>query len=139
MAELTESRDYQVKGPVLILDVEAAGNDTYYRGAMLVANANGFADVPTDTANQLPLGVYTGRQGQIVAVANGSHTKLELESGHILIPHSGAMQADVGKLFYLSDDGDVSETAGAKTWALKCKGWKPGFLLLDFASPVRTA
>lgn len=123
-------------GNQAVLENKSAGNDTYYEGAMLVLNTDGYLDVPSDTAAEPPAGVYSGRQGQEKEVANGSHDTLEMLVGKVWIALTGAEQSDVGELFYLTDDNTPTQTAGSKTWALLCVGYKSGYVLLDFANPV---
>jgi len=118
------------------LERSSAGNDTYYEGAMLAIDTDGYAAVPSDTAAVPPCGVYSGREGQAFAVANGEHDKLSMRIGKEWIAHTGAEQSDEGELFYLSDDNTLTQTAGSKTWALLCVGFKTGYLLIDFANPV---
>jgi len=83
------------------------------------------------------MGVYSGRQGSSFAVANGSHDEIEIERGWLWIPFSGAAQSDIGELFYLSDDEDVTQTAGSKAYALMCIGYKSGYVLLDFDNLIK--
>lgn len=119
-----------------ILSIATAGNDTYYEGALLHIDTDGYADVPSDTAACPVLGVYSGRQGQSFAVASGSHDRIEVIRGKCWVAFSGAAQSDVGELFYLSDDNTLTQTAGSKTWGLLALDYKSGYVLVDFANPV---
>lgn len=135
---LTAKYNYTVVNPTEQNAVKAAGNDTYYKGAMLVANTDGYADVPSDAANLRPIGVYTGIAEDGVKdaayeVANGAHPKLVVESGRIWIPHTGAAQSDVGEFFYLADDSTLTQTAGSKTWVVPCIDFRTGYVLIDFS------
>ncbi|MBN2531890.1 MAG: hypothetical protein JXB88_03305 [Spirochaetales bacterium] len=139
MSALTESRELEYKGDIQRLDIETAGDATYYKGGMLVISG-GYLDKPADVADQVPVGVCSGVQGKAKVVASGDHDKLTVDRGLIWIPHSGADQADVGTLKYLGDDGDVVDAPGTnRNWAVPCLGWNQGSLLLDFANPVKTA
>jgi hypothetical protein len=134
---LTAKREYNTVGHSDMLSVAAVGDDTYYKGAMLVLDAAGYANVPSDAAGLVPAGVFTGRSagggtGDSVAVASGSHTRLEIERGRIWIPFSGAAQSDVGELFYLSDDGTLTQSAGSKDHAVQCVDFRSGYVLIDF-------
>lgn len=120
MAALTADRLYKTKGPTTIIDEKCAGNDTYYQGAFLVYDTDGYLNVPSDAAGLLPAGVYTGRQGKSLAVASGSHTTLEVEKGLVFCPFTSAVQSDAGERFYLADDGTVTQTAGSKTVGILC-------------------
>lgn len=140
MAALTAARPlYEPVGPTVILPIASAGNDTYYQGAMIVADASGYGNVPSDAAALIPFGVYTGRQGQEFAVANGAHDMIEVERGLQWIPLAGAAQTNVGEVFYLADDGTPTATIGTKTWGVLCVGFKAGYLLLDFDHPLKMA
>lgn len=133
---LTAKVKREFKGMPEVLDLATAGNDTYYEGALLHMDADGYADVPSDTAALPPLGVYSGRQGGAFAVASGSHDTIEVLLGMVWVAFSGAAQSDVGELFFLSDDNTLTQTAGSKTWGLLCIGFKTGYVLVDFRSPV---
>jgi hypothetical protein len=136
MAALSAASKRQFVGVPEVLKLKTAGNDTYYEGALLQIDADGYADVPSDTADLPPAGVYSGRQGQAFAVANGSHDEIEVLRGKVWVAFSGAAQSDVGELFYLSDDNTLTQTAGSKNWALLCVGFKSGYVLVDFANPI---
>ena len=137
MAALTAASKRTFVGVPEVLNLKTAGNDTYFEGALLHIDTDGYADVPSDTAACPPIGVYSGRQGQSFAVDNGDHDEIEVLRGKCWVAFSGA-QSDVGELFYLSDDNTLTQTAGSKNWALLCVGYKSGYVLLDFASPVYT-
>ena len=134
---LTAKRDYATVGATKQGSIKAAASDTYYKGAMLIANADGYAAAPTNAANLRPIGVYTGRAEDGVVdnsyeVGSGSHPRLVVESGRIWIPHTGASQSDVGELFYLADDNTLTQTAGSKNWVLPAVDYRSGYLLIDF-------
>jgi hypothetical protein len=136
MSALSAATKREFVGDQQVLNLKTAGNDTYYEGALLQIDADGYADVPSDTASLPPCGVYSGRQGQSFAVANGDHDEIEVLRGLCWVAFSGAAQSDVGELFYLSDDNTLTQTAGSKTWAVLCLGYKSGYVLVDFANPV---
>lgn len=136
---LSAARKIDKMGITDFVPIATAGNDTYYEGALIAIDADGYAAVPTDAATAIPLGVYSGRQGESFAVASGSHDKIAVERGMIWIPFSGAAQSDVGELFYLSDDADLTQTAGSKAYALMCIGYKAGYVLIDFRNIIKVA
>lgn len=133
---LTAATKREFVGDQRVMKYKTAGNDTYFEGALLQVDADGYADVPSDTASLPPAGVYSGRQGEEFAVANGSHDEIEMYQGLCWVAFTGAAQSDVGELFYLSDDNTLTQTAGSKTWAVLCHGYKSGYVLVDFANPV---
>lgn len=132
---LTAATKREFVGPQEVLELATAGNDTYYEGALLHIDTDGYADVPSDTAACPPLGVYSGRQGKAFAVASAAHDTIEVLRGLVWVAFSGA-QSDVGELFFLSDDNTLTQTATSKSWGLLCVGFKTGYVLVDFSKPV---
>lgn len=133
---ITAERTYETVAPVVRLEGVLGDDATYYKGQLVVIDAGKFAS-PTNAANKVPAGVLTGygfdpTGGGALAVADGATVKGEVVRGKVWVPFTGAAQTDVGLLFYLVDNGDVSKTAGAKTWAVLCVGFKTGHVLLDF-------
>jgi len=133
---LTAAVKREFVGHQEVIDIACAGNDTFYEGALLQIDASGYLNVPADTAALPFIGVYSGRQGSALAVASGSHDKLEVLIGKVWVAFSGAEQSDVGELFYPSDDGTLTQTAGSKSWGVLCVGFKTGYVLLDFGQRV---
>ena len=136
---ITAARRYETVGPCVQLTLATAGNDTYYKGQLIAADDNGYAADPSDASTAVPMGVYTGHQGQAFEVASGDHDEIAVETGLIWYPFSGAAQSDVGEVFYMSDNGTLTQTAGSKVWGLLCKGFKSGYVLIDFRNPVKMA
>lgn len=134
---ITAKRTYEIQGAVERLPGKLVGNATYYQGQLLVLDG-GYLAAPTNAANKVPVGVYDGfgadpETGRLV-VANGTTADGVAVRGIIKVPFSGAAQTDVGLLFYLADNGDVTKTAGFKTWAVLCVGFETGHVWLDFGS-----
>ncbi|MFW5776817.1 MAG: hypothetical protein ACOCZB_05965 [Spirochaetota bacterium] len=97
-------------------------SDTYYRGAILCYNGDGYAAVPTDTAALFPAGIVTGYYEGGVAedayeVDSGENPRAILRRGKVWLPLGSAAQTDVGELVYISDDETLTQTAGSKTVA----------------------
>ena len=136
MSDLSAASKRTFVGKTDYLSIATAGNDTYYEGAMLIIDTDGYAAIPADTADEPPIGIYSGRQGQSFAVASGSHDRIEMEIGKVWVAFSGAAQSDVGELFYLTDDNTLTQTAGSKTWGVLALDYKSGYVLVDFANPV---
>ena len=136
---LTANRNLSVKGLSFIFGGKMEESITIYRNSFLIANANGYADKPSDAANLMPLGLHTGTKGNIMTTGAGEHHEIEIQRIPTWCPFTGAAQGDVGDLFYLADDEDVTKTAESKTWALPCLDWKSGYVLLDFSNPIKTA
>ncbi len=136
---LTAKRKIDSVGTVNVLALATAGNDTYYEGALIAVDADGYANVPSDAATAIPVGVYSGRQGGAFEVDDGDHDEIEIERGLLWIPFAEAEQSDVGELFYMSDDEDVTQTAGSKAYAVMCVGYKSGYVLLDFSHIIKVA
>lgn len=119
-----------------------AASDTYYEGAILCFDANGFAAVPTDAAALFPAGIVTGEYAdgtRDYAYAMGSvSVRGKLKRGKVWLPFSGA-QTDVGEIFYIGDDGTLTQTAGSKTVGLVALDFKTGYLLFDLRYADRIA
>lgn len=118
------------------------GNDTYYRGALLVLDgADGYVKVPSDAAALECAGVYNGKNEAGVdyeyAVASGSHPRIELDVGKVWVPFSGAALTDVGDIAYIADDSTLTKTAGSKTIGYRVKDYKSGYLLIDLRQPIK--
>lgn len=120
-----------------------AASDTYYEGALLCYDANGYAAVPTDAAAFFPAGIVTGEYldgTRDKAYAMGSTAvRGKLKRGKVWLPFSGAAQSDVGEIFYIADDGTLTQTAGSKTVGLVALDYKSGYLLFDLRYADRIA
>jgi hypothetical protein len=120
-----------------------AANDTYYRGAILCYDANGYAAVPTDAAALFPAGIVAGEYADGTrddAYAMGATAvRGKLYRGKVWLPFSGAAQSDVGEIFYIADDGTLTQTAGNKTVGLVALDFKTGYLLFDLRYADRIA
>lgn len=134
---ITAARKIDLQGTAELLPLASAGNDTYYEGQLVATDADGYAADPADAATSIPLGVYSGRQGAAFVVANGDHDEIEITRGLAWIPFAGAAQSDVGELFYFSDNGDLTQTAGSKAYAVMCYGYKAGYVLVDTRNPIK--
>ena len=132
---ITARRVYETVGPVIRVPGRLDDDATYYKGQLLVWNSGDLTS-PTNAANLVPAGVWTGHGLGIgddsLRLASGSNMDSEVMQGLIWVPFAAADQGDVGSIFYLVDNGDVSKTAGNKTWGVMCKGFKTGHVLLDF-------
>jgi hypothetical protein len=137
---LAARRIYEtIAGSTIRLANRAGASLTFYRGAYLVIDGGDYK-LPTDAASKIPAGVYTGLNsdpatGALVTGSSGM-PQIEVERGLIWCPFGSAAQTDVGLLFYLADSEDVTKTAGSKTYALRCVGFKTGHVLLDFDNPI---
>lgn len=132
---LTQRRELEVVGTSYRVPAVAKTSQVIYPGALLVADSNGLAAVGGNTANEYPLGFYTG-QGMVApfeSLTVGSSTVvIETLKGKIWVPFTGAAQSDVGERFFIADEETVTKTQGNKTYCMVCEAYKPGFVLLDF-------
>lgn len=139
---LTERRTYEVVGPIVRVAGKLAESATYFPGAILAFDADGFLAIPTGAATERPAGIYTGYGSDIGAgsktVGAGENPDGEVESGLVWVPFASAAQSDVGEYFYLEDDETVTKTAGSNGFKMPCVGYKAGHVLIDF-SGVETA
>jgi hypothetical protein len=139
---ITAAREYETMGPVVRVPGIAKASTTFYKGQLLAIDA-GYFGPPTDAANKYPIGIYDGTgidvgAKSLVAPASGMPTIVAIQ-GKVWVPFTGAAQTDVGLLFFLADNGDVTKTAGNKTWKVPCVGFKTGHVLLDFTAVTGAA
>jgi hypothetical protein len=139
---LSAGRTYETVGPMVRVSGAAAASDTYYKGAMLVFDTDGNLAVPSDSANVVPAGIYTGHGvdpgDDSLVVGSGENPTIEVERGLVWIAHSGAAQTDVGATFFLTDDDTLADSASSANWEVLCVGFKSGYLLIDFAHPMKS-
>lgn len=104
-----------------------AASDTYYQGAVLCFNSDGYAAVPSDAAALWPAGIVSGiyedgSRDNAKVVGSGETPRAILYRGKVWLPLGSAAQTDVGEIAYILDDGTLTQTAGSKT---------VGFVILD--------
>lgn len=137
---LTDNRVYEAVGASTRLPGVAKDDAEYFRGALLVTGTDGKLTIPSDGANLIPAGYYTGHgmsePYHSLVVPSGQAPVIERIVAYLWIPFAGAALADVGKIFYLADDSTVTKTAGTKTWGVLCEGYKDGYVLLNFNNPI---
>lgn len=141
---LSAKRTLEFEGPAEYIEPKAAASDTYYRGAILTFNTDGYAAVPSDGAAQYPAGIVMGQaEGGVrdyaYEVGSGENPRLRLYRGRVWIPFSGAAQTDVGELVYIADDETVTQTAGSKTIAFQVLDFKTGYVLIDLRAPIKVS
>ena len=133
---LTAERKLEYRGQQDELDLLFADSDIYYAGGLYIVDADGKAAVPSDTADLIPMGIFTGETDdgdRVDAKTIGSSNTLKgkFKRGKVWLAFSGAAQSDVGEIFYISADDTLTQTAGSKTVGLRAIGFKTGFLLFD--------
>jgi hypothetical protein len=141
---LSASRPLEYVGEQDELSPNVTVSVTYYKGGLLVLKpTTGYAAKPTDTANEEVAGIVTGVfEGGIRddAYAVGAATlRAVLKKGKVWLPVSGAAQTEVGKIYYASDDGTMTTTAGNKTVGYRALDFKTGYLKFDLRQPDRIA
>lgn len=144
MAALTAPRVLEFQGQQEEISPKLAASDTYYKGGLLCFDANGYAAAPTDAAALFPAGILTGfyeggERDDAFVVAAATYPRAVLKRGKVWLPFSGAAQADVGEIFYIADDGTLTQTAGSKTVGLVALDFKTGYLLFDLRYADRIA
>lgn len=123
----------EFKGEQDEVDLLFADSDIYYAGGLYVVDANGKAAVPSDTADLIPIGIFTGEcdDGTRVdakTIGASNTIKGKFKRGKVWLAFSGAAQSDVGEIFYISADDTLTQTAGSKTVGLRAIGFKTGYL-----------
>lgn len=99
---------------------KVAASDTYYKGAILCTNTDGYAAVPSDTANISIAGIVSGVweggvRDDAYVVGASTYPRATLYRGKVWLPLASAAQTDVDELVYPSDDNALTQTAGSKT------------------------
>jgi hypothetical protein len=129
---LTADYEYEVRGHSEYNKYRAGAADTLYKGAMVNIGTDGYLKVAADVAGESPAGVMVQQH-----IADGtSHDEVEVASGRIWIPHTGAAQTDVGALFYATADDTLADSATNVSAFGKCIDWKTGYLLIDTRQKV---
>ena len=124
---LTADYEYDVRGHSEYNPYRAGAADVLYKGAMVNIGTDGYLKVAADVAGESPAGVMVQQH-----TADGTtHAKVEVASGRIWIPHSGAALTDVGQLFYATADDTLADSAVNVGPFGKCIDWKEGYLLID--------
>ena len=124
---LTADYEYRVRGHSEYNKFRAGAADVLYKGAMVNIGADGYLKVAADVADEVPIGVMVKQH----EADGSSHEEVEVASGRIWIPHTGAAQTDVGQLFYATADDTLSDSAvNVKAFGL-CIDWESGYLLID--------
>lgn len=134
MAALTNARYLEFVGHQDEISPRVASGADYYKGALLVYDANGLAAQPTDAADLYPAGIITGQyeDGDRVDVKSATtNVRARIFRGKVWLPFAGAAQTNVGEKFYIEDDQTLTQTTGSKTVALVALDYKPGYLLFD--------
>lgn len=133
---LTADRKLTFKGDQDEVELLFADSDIYYAGGLYIVNADGKAAVPSDTADLIPIGIFTGVSSagdntDALTIGASNTVKGVFKRGMVWLPFSGAAQSDVGEIFYISADDTLTQTAGSKTVGLRAIGFKTGYLLFD--------
>jgi hypothetical protein len=127
---LTADREYQcVPGSTAVVAGLAGGADTIYKGSLLKFETDGYVEVADGAASSINMGIAKKK-----VVCLGAHAEsVEIETGQIWIPHTGAAQTDVGTLAYCVDDEAIDHAAqntSDKALGLVIE-FKTGYLLVD--------
>ena len=110
-----------------IVNAKSNVADTYYQGAMVMWNTDGYAAVCADTASCVPIGVVKKQ----VIVGAGEIKDMEVETGVLRIAHTGAAQTDVGAFLYATADDTLADTASNVGPFGLCVDWEAGYLWID--------
>ena len=114
MPALTRDRNTQLKNAEII-GVPAAANAVIHAGAIVVANANGYAAPGTTAAGQTYLG-RAEESANNTGGANGAATVLVRRLNAFKWGNDGSItQAHQGKTAYIVDDQTLAATDGAGT------------------------
>ena len=108
MAALTADVDHPHKGPLTKLAVKAIGADTFYKGALVYADAaNGKAQVSVPATGDVFIGICAE---QVVATAADDLVDIYVDGLWSLNVTTPAV-ADVGLAFFMNVDGTPTDNA----------------------------
>lgn len=127
MAALTAPTTRKYHGQQDEISAPLGDSDTYYRGAVLTFDGDGYASVPTNAAAAFPAGVVTGEfedgdKTDEKVVGASEHPRAILRRGKVWLPLASVAETDRGEIAYIADDNTLTQTAGNKT---------VGFVILD--------
>lgn len=124
---LSADRNIATVGPAVILHLNGGDVDILYKGAIVMINSDGYVEVAANEASAVAVGVV---KEQVSVTA--AHEDVEVETGMLWIPHTGAAQTDVGTLAYGTGDDAIDHAAGNNPAPLGLVvGFKTGYLLVD--------
>ena len=78
---LTADFEYKTMGKTERLKMKGGDAATFFKGAILNIDANGYVEIPTDAASVIPLGVCVEK-----VVEDATHKDVEVERGIIAVP-----------------------------------------------------
>ena len=111
-----------------IVGAKAVTAGTYYQGTLVAFGADGYLVAAADAAGLR----FAGIVKEQVMVSAGETRDIEVIRGTLAwLPHTGAAQSDVGKLFYATDDDAIGDFADHADPLGKCVAWRTGALLID--------
>jgi hypothetical protein len=102
------------------ISAPVAASDTYYKGAILCFDSDGYAAVPTNSAALFGAGIVTGQyedgdSEDEKVVGSSEHPRAVLRRGKVWLPLTDVATTDRGEQAYISDDNALTQTAGDKT------------------------
>jgi hypothetical protein len=120
MAALSAPTTRKYHGHQDEISAPLAAEDTYYRGAVLAFDGDGYAGVPGDNAGSFAAGVVTGEfedgdKTDEKVVAASSHPRAILRRGKVWLPFASVAETKRGEIAYIANDNTLTQTAGSKT------------------------
>ncbi len=112
MAALTKDKNVNSKETGRSIAVQVAASTQIFAGAMVSANATGFAIPAADTAGTVVMGIAE-EAGDNSSGADGD-IEIRIRKGTFELLTLGTVvdQADVGRAVFVSDDQNVEKTGG---------------------------
>jgi len=112
---LSANKDRPVKSAGAILSVLVEDNKHIFKGAIVVANAAGYAEPATNAAAKVILGIaYEECDNTLSGHSQGGKSVRVIRGGSFLLTTADLVQADIGILCYIEDDDTVND-AGTST------------------------
>lgn len=116
---LSAHRTYETLGPQTRIPGKLDDDETFYKGAILVIDADGYLAKPTDAAELTGAGIWTGHNltpgEDSYVTAESAHPDSEVMRGKVWLPADAVVQGDAGVKWYIEDDEEMTKTAGDRT------------------------
>ena len=111
---LSSNKDRPVKGAGSIKSFLVEDSVHIYKGALVVANAAGYAEPATNAADKVLLGVALEEvDNTLVGHSQGGKAVRIIRGGSFPFTTADLVQADVGLLCYVEDDDEVNDAGTA--------------------------
>jgi hypothetical protein len=121
MADITAPRGVNFEGTPRRISGVGAAATVLIRGMILVVNSSGYLVAPTDAAGLKAKGIFTGEvegkgKNETYTTGAAETPRIECHTGPVWLPLASVAQTQDGEYAYLADSGNLTLTAGSKTF-----------------------